>query len=101
MPATNIHYRAQRHAWFIEFLTDYLDDGPGFNPKNPFMLSPALTEEEAEWIQSKIDNPPDHLDRTTLPGRILVPIADLVALATERDFELARALLAENKRTVA
>ena len=101
MPTANIHLRAQRHAWFIEFLADYLDDGQGFNPKNPLMLSGTLTDEEAECLQGMIDNPPEHLDKETLPGRVIVPTADLVGLATERDYELARAVLAERERTVA
>ena len=80
----NVHHQARTQAWFIEFLADYLDGGPGFNPKNPFMLSGTLTDDEAECLQRMIDNPPKHIDPETLPDRVIVPLAALLELASER-----------------
>jgi hypothetical protein len=74
----NVSDQAQIDAGFVEFLCRVcLESEEGADPRNPFMLSETLTDEEGEGLQSLIDNPPAHIPPEERPKRVVVRIEDL------------------------
>ena len=85
----NTMKHARVRAKFVGYLVLYLEGKLS-------MLSP----EQAEAMQKMMDNPPEHLSSDEVVPHVLVPFEDIRAVATDRDWALAQAIVDERARHV-